>query len=64
MNNFCKNLRDFLREEFKIEVEVFILKKKKLVYVFGEPLMSHKFFKDIINFSRKYWNMRKRFYPG
>ena len=27
MNKFCKNLRDSLREEFKIEVEVFISKK-------------------------------------
>ena len=36
MNVFCKNLGDSLREEFEIEIEVFISKKKKLVHVFGE----------------------------
>ena len=29
MNVFCKNLGDSLREEFEIEVEVFISKKKE-----------------------------------
>ena len=29
-----------------------------------KPLISYKFFKSIINFVRKYWNMRKRFCPG
>ena len=35
MNNFCKNLGDSLRDEFEIEVDVFISKKKKekLVYM-------------------------------
>ena len=36
MNNFCKNLGDSLRDEFEIEVDVFISKKKKetCVHVF------------------------------
>ena len=29
-----------------------------------KPLISYKFFEDIIKFIRKYWNMRKVFYPG
>ena len=29
-----------------------------------KPLTSYKFFKDIISFVRRYWNMRKRFYLG
>ena len=37
MNNFFKNFGDSLREEFKIEVEDFISKKKETcAYVFGE----------------------------
>ena len=36
MNNFCKNHEDSLREEFEIEVDIFIWKKKKLVHVFSE----------------------------
>ena len=65
MNNFLKNFGDSLREEFKIEVEDFISKKKKLVHMsLVKPLILYTFFKEIINFVRKYWNIRKRFYPG
>ena len=65
MNNFCTNLEDSLREEFEIEVEVFISKKKKLVHMsLVKPLISYNFFKDIINIIRDYWNKKQRFYPG
>ena len=65
MNNFCKNLGDSLRDEFEIEVDVFISKKKKLVHMsWSKPLISYKFFKAIISFIRDYWNKRQRFYPG
>ena len=65
MNNFCENLGDSLREKFKIEVEVFVSNKKKLVHMsLRKPPISYKFLNRIINFVRKYWNMRKRFYPG
>ena len=65
MNNFLKNFGDSLREEFKIEVEDFISKKKKLVHMsLVKPLILYTFFKEIINFGRKYWDIRKRFYPG
>ena len=29
-----------------------------------KPLVAYKFFKEIINFIRIYWNNRKKFYPG
>ena len=29
MNNFCKSLLDSLREEFEIEVDIFVKKKKE-----------------------------------
>ena len=45
MNNFCKNFGDSLLEEFKIEVEVFISKKKETcAYVFDETTDIVKFF--------------------
>ena len=30
MNNFCKSLLDSLCEEFEIEVDIFVLKKRNL----------------------------------
>lgn len=30
----------------------------------AKPLAAYKFFKDIINFVRTYWNKRKKFYQG
>ena len=32
MNNFCKSLLDSLREEFEIEVDIFVKKKKRNLY--------------------------------
>ena len=29
-----------------------------------KPLVAYKFFKEIINFVRIYWNNRNKFYPG
>ena len=63
MNNFC--LGDSLHDEFETEV-VFVSKKKekKLVHMsLVKLLTSCKFFKEIINFVRIYWNKRKKFYP-
>ena len=33
MNNFCKSLLDSLREEFEIEVDIFVLKKETCTHV-------------------------------
>ena len=76
MNNFCKSLAYSIRDEFEIEVDDFVSKKKKLVHMsLAKPLQAYKFFKDIISFIRNYWNSRKflctgysicyfYFYPG
>ena len=62
MNNFCKNLGDSLCDQFEIEVDVFISKKKKLVHMsLLKLLISYKFFKAIINFIRDYWNKIQNF---
>ena len=53
MNNFCESLGDSLREKFKIEVEVFVSNKKKLVHMsLRKPPISYKFLNRIINFVR------------
>ena len=47
MNNFCHALTDSLRKRFEIEVDVFALKKKKIVRMYlMKPLVC-------INLSRK-----------
>ena len=63
MNIFCQVLSDFLREELEIEVDVLVLKKKKIVHLFlMRPLFSYKFFKEIIKFIKNYWYHRQKFY--
>ena len=65
MNNFCQALTDSLRSEFGIEVEFFISKKKKIVHMsLMKPLISYKFFNDIIKFVRTYWSRRQKLYLG
>ena len=65
MNNFCQVLTDSLKTKFKIEVTVFILKKKKIVHMsLVKPLISYEFFDDIIKLIKKVWNRRQKFYPG
>ena len=64
MNKFCQFLADSLREEFEIEVDVFVPKKKKILHMsLMKPLVSYKFFKKIINFIKSYWYHRQKFYP-
>ena len=64
MNNFCHGLADSLREEFEIEVDVFVPKKKKNIHIsLMRPLVSYKFFMAIINFAKNYWCHRQKFYP-
>ena len=61
MNKFCQVLADSLMEEFEIEVDVFVSKKKKIVHM--SLMNSYKFFKKIINFIKSYWYRRQKFYP-
>ena len=52
MNSFCENLGGSLRQEFEIEVKVFVSKKKKLVHMsLVKPLISYKFFMTSLNLS-------------
>ena len=65
MNNFCHALTDSLRKGFEIKVDVFVLKKKKIVRMYlMKPLVSYKFFKEMIKFIKFFWYLRQRFYPG
>ena len=61
MNKFCQVLADSLMEEFEIEVDVFVSKKKNIVHM--SLMNSYKFFKKIINFIKSYWCHRQKFYP-
>ena len=49
MNSFCKYLKSSLNKKFRVEADVYVSKKKKLVHVsFLNPLIS--FFDDIVEF--------------
>ena len=65
MNSFCRCLRSFLNHKFKVEVDVYVSKKKKLVEMsFLKPLISYSFFEELIDFIESYWKKRKVLYPG
>ena len=52
MNSFCKYLKSSLNKKFRVEADVYVSKKKKLVHVsFLNPLISFFFFfDDIVEF--------------
>ena len=55
MDNFCQVLADSLREEFEIEVDAFVSKKKKFVHMsLMKALVSYKFLNEIMKFIKKY----------
>ena len=55
MNNFCQVLADSLREEFEIEVDFFVSKKKTIVQMsLMKPLVWYKLFNKIIKFIKNY----------
>ena len=55
----------FLKPKFKVEVDVYVSKKKKFVHMsFLKPLISNSFFEELIDFIESYWKKRKLFYPG
>ena len=63
MNNFSSHLGQSLSNKFKIKVNVFVSKKKKLVHLsLFKPLLSYEFFEEIIESIRCYWNDRKKFF--
>ena len=56
MNNFCHALTDSLRKKFESEVGVFVSKQKKIVNMsLMKPLVSYKFFNEIIQFIKNFW---------
>ena len=60
MNVFCLCLASSICKKFRIEAEVFVSKKKKLVHTALEkPLISYYFFDELINFVEQYWEERK-----
>ena len=64
MNSFCSHLEQSLSNKFKIEVDFFVSKKKKLVHLsLFKHLLSYEFFKEIIEYIRFYWNNRKKNFP-
>ena len=65
MNNFCHALTDSLRKKFESEVGVFVSKQKKIVNMsLMKPLVSYKFFNEIIQFIKIFWYHKQKFYPG
>ena len=65
MDNFCQVLADSLREEFEIEVDAFVSKKKKFVHMsLMKALVSYKFLNEIIKFIKKYYYRIYKFYSG
>ena len=65
MNNFCHALTDSLRKRFEIEVDVFALKKKKIVRMYlMKPLVLYKFIKEMRKFIKFFRYLRQKFYPG
>ena len=62
MNNFCRWIRSSLFQKFKIEVHVYVSKKKKLLHLsFLKPLVSYPFFEELTDFIKNYW--QKIFLP-
>ena len=53
-----------LPNEFEIEVDVFLSKKKKNRFSLVNPLISYLFFKEIIRFITIYWKHRQEYFPG
>ena len=65
MNSICRCLRSSLSQKFKIEVDVYVSKKKELKHIsFLKLLLSYSFFEDLIDYIKNYWQKRKFFYPG
>ena len=65
MNIFCRCLSDSIFKKFKIEVDVFVFKKKKLVHIaFKRRSSSYCFFHELTNIIEHYWNERKYFFSG
>ena len=53
MNVFCCYIKEELWKKFRIEVDVFVFKKKKFVYfAFSRPLISYLFLMKLLILSR------------
>ena len=65
MNSFCRHLGQSLSKKCKIEVDVFVSKKKKLVHLsLVKSILSYEFFKEMIEYIRCYWHERKKIFLG
>ena len=65
MKNFYRFLKKSLRSKFEIEVDVFVSKKTKTVHMsLMKPLFSYEYFREIINFIKKFWNHKQKSYPS
>ena len=63
MNISCTYIQDEIKKHFKIEVDVFASKKKKLVHFpFEKPLLKYPFFQDVIELVSFRWNKRMLFF--
>lgn len=62
MNNFCVCLTDALSKRFKIDVIIFVSKKKKHVRLsLKKPLFEYSNYKSFKTFIRKYFEERIMF---
>ena len=64
MNIFCCYIRNELSKKFKIEVDVFMSKKKLAHFAFYKPLISYSFFDEIIDFVVCRWEERINFFTN
>ena len=54
-----------MSKKFESEVDVFVSEKEKIVYMsLMKPLVSYKFFNEIIQFIKIFWYHKQKFYPG
>lgn len=62
MNVFCCYVKYKLFRKFKVEIDAFVSKKKKLVhFAFYKPLISYPFCDEIIDFVASRWGERRNF---
>ena len=54
MNSFCVCLSEALQSKFDIDVNIFVLKKKKIIHLsLQKPLIQYPFYKRVITFIRE-----------
>ena len=64
MNIFCYCIKEELFKKFRIEVDIFVSKKKLVHFAFSRPLISYSFFDDIFEFVVCQWEDRRNYFSN